>query len=112
MDTKRQEKISKLLQRSLGEIFQLHTRHLFGNTMITVTDVKVSKDLGLAKVYVSLFATDDKEKLFAAIEEHKSEIRGMLGNMTGQQLRKIPDLKFYLDDALDQIDRIDELLNQ
>lgn len=110
MDSKRQEKISKLVQRSLGEVFQRETRHLFGQAMITVTEVFVTKDLGLAKIYISLFATDDKDALFNKIEESNSEIRGLLGNKIGKQVRKIPELKFYLDDALDQIDRIDELL--
>jgi ribosome-binding factor A len=110
MDSKRQEKISRLIQRSLGEVFQMETRHLFAGAMITVTHVYVTKDLGMAKVYVSLFATDDKEALFKKIEQSTPEIRGLLGNKIGKQVRKIPELKFYLDDALDQIERIDELL--
>lgn len=112
MDTKRQEKISRLIQRTLGDIFQKETGHLFGGAMITVTDVHVTRDLGVAKIYISLFATDDKNKLFASVEENNSEIRGLLGNKIGKQVRKIPELRFYLDDALDQIDRIDELLNE
>ncbi|MFW6019274.1 MAG: 30S ribosome-binding factor RbfA [Bacteroidales bacterium] len=112
MDTKRQEKISRLIQRTLGEIFQMETRHLFGGALITVTHVYVTKDLGLAKIYVSLFATEDKNMLFSTIEENNSEIRGLLGNKIGKQVRKIPELKFYLDDALDQIERIDDLLKE
>ncbi|MFO8054837.1 MAG: 30S ribosome-binding factor RbfA [Bacteroidales bacterium] len=112
MDTKRQEKISRLVQRTLGEIFQFETAHLFGGAMITVTHVHVTKDLGLARVYVSLFATGDKKALFSKIENNKSEIRGKLGNKIGKQVRKIPDLRFYLDEALDQIERIDDLLDE
>ncbi len=110
MDTKRQDKISSLIQRALGEIFQMETRHISGGAMITVTSVNVSRDLGVAKVYLSLFATEDKKALFNKIQDHKSEIRGLLGNKVGKQIRKVPDLKFYQDDALDQIERIDELL--
>ncbi len=112
MDTKRQEKISRLIQRSLGEIFQRETRHLFGTAMITVTHVRVTRDLSLARVHLSLFATDDKKKLFQLIGEKKSEIRGLLGNKVGKQIRKVPDLQFFLDEALDEIQRIDDLLDQ
>lgn len=112
MDTKRQEKISRLIQKSLGEIFEYETRHLFGSAMLTVTNVHVTNDLSVAKIYVSVFAVKDKKAMFNSIEENNSMIRGLLGKKIGKQVRKIPELRFYLDDTLDRIDHIDELLKE
>jgi|FLOH01.1.fsa_nt_gi ribosome-binding factor A len=110
METKRQEKINNLLQKDLGEIFQVEMRHVSKGAMITVTKVKVTPDLSLAKVYLSLFATSDKDGLLSGIRKHSKEIRGKLGNRIRNQLRVVPDLSFYLDDSLDYIENIENLL--
>lgn len=110
METKRQEKIAKLLQQDLGEIIQMEMRHITRGAMVTVTKVHVTPDLSLAKAYLSLFATDQKEALLENIKKHSSEIRGKLGKRVRHQLRVVPDLQFYLDDSLDYIENIDELL--
>jgi len=111
METKRQERIQKLLLRDLGEIFQRELGHVTKNAMITVTKVNVSPDLTLARVYLSLFATNDKEALMKAITKHSKEIRGRLGERIRHQLRSVPALQFFEDDSLDYIDRIDQLLH-
>ena len=80
MDTIRQDRINNLLQKDLGEIFQIDMRHVSLGSMITVTKVKVTPDLSLAKVYLSLFATKDKDALLKSIRSHTKEIRGKLGN--------------------------------
>lgn len=110
METKRQEKIAKLLQQDLSEIIQMEMRHITRGAMVTVTKVHVTPDLTLAKAYLSLFATDQKEILLDNIKKHASEIRGKLGKRIRHQLRVVPDLQFYLDDSLDYIENIDELL--
>jgi ribosome-binding factor A len=110
METKRQEKISKLIQKDLGTILQQKSVEM-GNPMITVTKVNVTSDLSLARVYVSLFATGDKKETLALIKSHGKEIRFELGKRVKNQLRKVPDLQFFLDDSLDHIERIDELLD-
>ena len=112
METKRQEKISKLLQQDLSEIIQMELRHVTRGAMVTVTKVHVTPDLSLAKAYLSLFATNDKDALLESIKKHTSEIRGKLGSRIRHQLRVVPELQFYLDDSLDYIDRIDELLTE
>ncbi|MCF8227568.1 MAG: 30S ribosome-binding factor RbfA [Bacteroidales bacterium] len=112
MDSKRQSRVAKQIQKDLGDIFQLETRGLFGGAMITVTKVKMTPDLGLAKVYLSLFATDNKEGLLEAIRAHYGEIRYQLGKKLKNQLRKVPELQFYQDDSLDYIENIDNLLNE
>jgi len=111
MDTIRQERINNLLQKDLGEIFQIEMRHVSRGSMITVTKVKVTSDLSLAKVYLSLFATSDKDEMLKSIRSHTKEIRGKLGNRVKNQLRVVPNLNFYLDDSLDYIENIDNLLN-
>jgi ribosome-binding factor A len=111
MDTQRQLKVSRLLQRDLGEIFQRESRGKFGGAMITVTKVNVTKDMSIARVYVSLFATKDKEDLLTIIRKHTVEIRFQLGKRIKDQVRQIPELEFFLDDSLDYIESIEKLLD-
>ena len=110
MESKRQERIQKLLQRDIGEIFQREIKHITREAMVTVTKVYVTPDLSLAKVYLSLFASKDKAALMKQIMKHTKEIRGKLGTRIRHQLRVVPELQFFEDDSLDYIDRIDELL--
>ncbi len=112
METIRQEKINNLLQKDLGEIFQQDMQHISRGAMITVTKVRITPDLSLAKVYLSLFATSDKESLLKEIVKHTKEIRGKLGNRIKNQIKSIPNLNFYLDDSLDYIENIDGLLKE
>lgn len=112
MDSVRQQKINKLVQKELAEIFRSESRNLFGGAFITVTTVRVSADLGLAKVYVSIMATKDKAAIFELIKEQVSPIRKRLGLAVGKQLRIVPELMFYLDDSLDYAMKIDSLLKK
>lgn len=112
MESTRLNKVSRLLQRDLGDIFQKEGRNIFGNSMITVTKVQVTKDLSIAKVYLSLFATSDKSKLLKSIQKHSGEIRYKLGKRIGKQVRVIPEVHFYLDDSLDYIENIEKLLDE
>ena len=110
MESTRQQKISRLIQKDLGVIFQQESRNLFDGALITVTKVQVSKDLVFAKVYLSLFITRDKHALLERIRSHSREIRHRLVQREHDQLRIMPELQFFLDDSLDYIDKIDELL--
>ena len=110
MDSTRQLKVSRLIQKELGEIFQRETKVYFGNALITVTQVRVSPDLGVAKVYVSLFNVPDVEALHKSIQVHTKEIRLKLADRVRKQVRIIPNLVFFIDDSLDYAMRIDELL--
>jgi len=112
MDSQRQLKVSRLLQKELGEIFQRETRILFGNALITVTQVRVSPDLSIAKVYVSLFNVPDTTVLLKLIQVNTKEIRIKLSNRVKKQVRIIPNLVFFLDDSLDYAMKIDELLKK
>ncbi|MEA3504040.1 MAG: 30S ribosome-binding factor RbfA [Bacteroidota bacterium] len=110
MESQRQQKISRLIQKDLGEIFQ-KSGYKYDNAMITVTRVNVTKDLSIAKVYLSLFATSDKAATVNKVMEDNKEIRFELGKRVRHQLRIIPNLQFVLDDSLDYIENIDNLLD-
>jgi len=110
MESTRVNKVSRLLQRDLGDIFQKEGRAIFGSAMITVTKVNVTRDLSLAKVYLSLFTTGDKDTLLKTIKRHTTDIRYKLGKRIGKQVRVIPEIQFIMDDSLDYIDNIQKLL--
>ena len=112
MDSTRQLKVSRLVQKELGEIFQKETRLLFGNALITVTQVRISPDLGVARIFVSLFNVPDKQALLKSIQEHTKDIRMKLSTRIKKQVRIIPNLVFFLDDSVDYAMRIEELLKK
>jgi ribosome-binding factor A len=106
----RQQKVNSLLQKELAIIFQKESRNLFRGALITVTIIRISPDLGFAKVYLSFFMTKDKEELLKNIRSHATKIRYELGQIVGKQLRVVPGLQFYHDDSLDYAQNIDDLL--
>jgi ribosome-binding factor A len=112
MATIRQEKVARIIQQDLAVIFQEKSRDLFGGAFITVTVVRMSPDLGLAKVFLSFFANSgtDKHQLLDLVKSKSGAIRGLLGNKIGKQVRIVPELLFYLDDSLDYAQEIDDLL--
>jgi ribosome-binding factor A len=112
MESTRQSKISRLLLKDLSDIFLRESRIHFGGVMITVTKVHVTSDLSIAKVYLSLFTTRDKNELLTSIKTHTKEIRFKLGQKIGRQIRVIPELQFYIDDSLDYIEKIEKLLEE
>lgn len=109
MQTTRQEKISRLIQKELSDIFLSYSRQNTG-ALVSVTQVRVTSDLSIARVYLSLFPQDKAEELFNAIKEDTKNVRFELGNRTRHQLRVIPELQFYVDDSLDYLENIDRLL--
>jgi ribosome-binding factor A len=110
METQRQSKVSRLVQKELAVIFQQQGNNLFGGGMISVTIVRVTPDLAVAKVYLSLFPAERKDELFETITRQSKTIRHELGRRVRNQLRQIPELFFYIDDSLDYAGKIDDLL--
>lgn len=110
-ESTRQQKIARLLQKDLGEIFREEGRSHYHGVLISVTRVSVSRDLGLARVYLSLFGKD-REQVFESIGTRAHEFRGRLGNLVRHQLRVVPNLEFIYDDSLDYVENIDRLLKQ
>ena len=111
MQETRQNKIARLLQKELSVIFQEQTRATHG-TMVSVTRVKISPDLSVCTAYLSIFPSEKGEELIKNIEQNNKSIRFALGQRVRNQLRIIPELRFFIDDSLDYIDRIDELLKK
>ncbi|HNK43110.1 MAG TPA: 30S ribosome-binding factor RbfA [Flavobacteriales bacterium] len=110
MDSLRQNKVNSLLQKEVAGILQEEGRRLLPGGLITVTGVRVSPDLGVAKVYVSLFPVKDKAAALERIRDDAHHLRGALGRRVGRQMRVIPELIFHLDDSLDKQEEIDKLL--
>ena len=111
MQETRQNKIARLLQKELSVMFQEQTRSLHG-VMVSVTRVKVSPDLSICTAYLSIFPSEKGEELISNITRNEKQIRYELGTRVRYQLRIIPELRFFIDDSLDYIERIDELLKK
>lgn len=111
MESTRLNKINRLIQKELGDIFLLQTKAMKG-VIISVTAVRVTSDLSIARVYLSFFPSEKGKELLENIKANTKSIRFELGQRVGKQLRKIPELSFYIDDSLDYIENIDKLLNK
>lgn len=110
MESIRQNKIARLLQKELAEIFQKESRNLFNGKLITVTVVRVTPDLSLAKVYLSIFPFKENDDFTEIVNQSAKNIRNSLGKKIRHQLRIVPELVFYQDDSLDYIENINKLL--
>ena len=109
-ESTRQQKYSKLIQKELSDIFLRDKRGILDNAFITIADVRMSTDLGVAKVYISMLLVKEKEKVLENITSRKSEIRKALGNRIGKQVRIIPELVFFKDEVEENATRLDEII--
>lgn len=108
----RQLKVARELQRDLAEIIRSKGMAIFGGAMVTVSEVRISPDLSVAKVFVSIFPSEKAGTVMTTLNEKMSEIRGELGRKVASQLRIVPELCFFLDTTLDYAEHIDELLKK
>lgn len=111
MQETRQNRIARLLQKELAQIFQSQTRMMHG-VMVSVTRAKVSPDLSICTAYLSIFPSERGEEILKNINRNDKTIRYELGTRIRNQVRIIPELRFFIDDSLDYIERIDELLKK
>lgn len=111
METTRQQKISRLIQKELSEIFLLQTKSMHG-VMVSVSAVRISPDLSVCRAYLSIFPSNRGEEIIKNINDNVKAVRYDLGQRLRFQLRIIPELKFFVDDSLDYIEHIDELLKK
>lgn len=107
----RQLKFARLIQKEISEIFQRDKRGILDNAFITVAEVKVSPDLGVAKIYISMMLTKDKQAVLEKIKNRKGELRKALGDKIRKQVRVIPELIFYLDEVEENAQRMDSLIS-
>ena len=110
MTSIRQERVAELIKRELSMVFQRQATTWFDGMFITVTMVRIGPDLGLAKVYLSFMAVPDKKKALARVEVEAWWVRKALGDKVGKQLRRVPELNFYIDDSLDYVDSVNQAL--
>lgn len=123
MESTRQNKIARLIQQDMGDIMLKEMKPVLGNSLITVTEVRVTPDLSIARIFVSIYPIGQmpavepavaatKELVMAAIKANTADLRRRLGIREGKQLRIIPELEFFLDDTLDRMENIEKLLKQ
>lgn len=108
----RQNKISRLVQREMADILLKLNKSKFTGKLITVTVVRVTKDLGIARIYLSVYPSEFAQEILSDIQFNSKQLRGELGRRVGKSLRVIPELEFYIDDSLDYIDNINKLLHE
>ena len=111
METTRQNKISRLIQKEMSEIYLLQTKSMNG-VLVSVSAVRITPDMSIARVYLSVFPSERSQEIVKNINDNMKSIRYELGTRVRHQLRIIPELKFFVDDSLDYAERIDELLKK
>lgn len=112
MDSRRQQKIANLLQEEFSKILMTDAKSYLLGSFATLTYVSVSSDLSIARFNISILSGDNKAQIIQNLNENKSEIRRFIGNRMRNDLRKIPDIIFHLDDRLDYVDKMDEVFKK
>ena len=112
MESKRQKQISELIRRQFSSVLMEEGTYIFDKAMVTVIRVTISPDLLNARVYLSIFNTENKPAVLLAMEENAMRLRHALANKVGKQLRRMPDLHFFLDESLDEFFKMDQLLKK
>lgn len=110
MDSTRQQKLARQIQKDIGDIFLREGADLVRGALVSVTKVRVSPDVGLARIYVSVFPFDKGAAMLEHLGANVPRIRGMLGHRVRSQFRVVPELVFYLDDSLEYVEHIETLL--
>ena len=108
----RQERFAKQIQKDLGEIFQQHRHEWLAGEFVTISGVKISPDLGHAKIYLSLFNSKQRQKVMESVEIHNREIRMALAARLKNQVRKVPEIVFYEDETLDYLNKMDRIFEE
>ena len=109
MDSTRQNKVARLLQKELSEMFVAQTRQMRG-VLVSVSQCRISPDMSVCRVYLSVFPSERAEEIVGNINANQKQVRFELGTRMRHQLRIVPELKFFIDDSLDYAEHIDELL--
>ena len=112
MDSTRQQKIGRMMQKEISALFTLEGKNYYGNSFVTVTNVRVTPDLGIAYVQLSLFKEKEAKKIIDHMNKASHDIRRKLGARIKNQIRHIPDLKFFHDSSLDYVDHMEEIFKE
>ncbi|PRY53792.1 ribosome-binding factor A [Arcticibacter pallidicorallinus] len=112
MESKRQQKFAGVIQKDLAEIFQREGMNFLPNMLVTITKVRMTPDLAIARVFLSFFNSQDSSLALNTIKAHASEIRYKLGARIKNQARIIPHLEFFIDDTNEYVERMDEIFDK
>lgn len=112
MESIKQQQLASLIKNEIGDIFIKEGRNFYSKAFVTLTNVRLTPDLLIARIYVSIFNTDSKIDTLNDIKENENIIRLKLGNKIKNKVRKIPHLEFYLDETLDEVDKMEELFKK
>ena len=111
-ESTRQLKVAKEIQKDMAEIIRSKGMASFQGALVSVSGVKISPDLSVSKIYVSVFPSEKAQAVMSILEENSRALRGELGSKVGKQLRIVPEITFYLDSSLDYVEHIEELLKK
>ena len=113
METKRQRQVSEQIKRNFSIVLQQEGSYIYGaKPLVTVTEVKVTPDMSQAKIYLSIWNTDNKQAVLLQMREEQARLKGSLGTRLRRQLRRIPDLEYFLDETLDEMEQVDQLFDR
>ena len=112
MESVRQKQAGEMIRRAFSELLQQEGRYIYGDALVTVTNVKMTPDLGLAKIYLSVFNTDNKQEAIMGLEQEKVRLRQSLAYRIRKHIRRIPNIDFYLDETLDEMYRLNALFDR
>ena len=112
MESKRQAKFARLIQKDLSEIFLREGKNLLGKEFIGVSAVRVTPDLGFAKIYLTFLNEKEPQKVINLVRQYNKEIRSLLAGRIRHEVRKVPELEFFYDDTMDVVERMDKLFEK
>lgn len=113
MESIRQKQVGELIRRYFGMILTEEGINIYGRgKLVTITDVRMTPDLLVAKIYVSVYGTEDKPEVILLLDDAHTQLRQALAGKIGKQMRRMPEIEFYLDDTIDEMYRVDDLLNR
>ena len=112
MESKRQQKFAGVIQQDLAEIFQREGMSFLPNMLVTITKVRMTPDLAIARVFLSFFNTQDAALALSTIKAHANEIRYKLGSRIRNQARVVPNLEFFMDDTNEYVNRMDQIFDK
>ncbi|MBP6397514.1 MAG: ribosome-binding factor A [Saprospiraceae bacterium] len=112
METKRQLQLGELIKRNFSTVLQQEGRYIYGDVLVSVTKAIISPDLSQVKIYLSIYGTEEKEEILQNIENQTFQLKQGLAHRIKSQIRRIPEIYLYLDDTLDEMYRVDGLLDR
>ncbi|MCB0526561.1 MAG: 30S ribosome-binding factor RbfA [Saprospiraceae bacterium] len=113
MESIRQKQVGEVIRRYFGMILTEEGSNIYGrDKLVTVTEVKMTPDLLIAKIYISVYGTENKQEVILMMEDNYPHLRAALSSKIGKQMRRMPELEFFLDDTVDEMYRVEALLNR